>query len=281
MLLLRHARPLRDRRRDEHGTCNVCGETSRHVYNSWIMPRAMTAEWRDERVTTAFVRCESLFCRACGSNLRVRRLVDVLIATYAPAARTLRELVMRDEFRRLRVAEINSIGVIHPFLALHPRLEYSEYRDDAEPGTVSGGVRNEDVCDLSYGDESFDLVLTSGTLEHVPDFRRSFREIRRVLEPGGRHVFTIPVIPSRRTTFARVSVGADGERIHHLPELFHGRGSGLLAVVSRKADYLTWTEFGMDVVDELSAAGFKTDVRFFVADDPDSDAAIVFVAEAV
>jgi SAM-dependent methyltransferase len=280
-LLLRHARPLRDRLRDTRGTCNVCGETSRHVYNSWILPRAMTGEWRDKRIETAFVRRESLFCLRCGSSLRVRRLVDVLIATYAPAAGTLRELVTRDEFRRLRIAEINSIGVIHPFLASHPQLEYSEYRDDAEPGTVSDGVRNEDVCDLSYDDESFDLVLTSDTLEHVPDFRRALREIRRVLAPGGRHIFTIPVIPSRQETVARVSRGADGARTHHLPELHHGRGSGLLAVVSRKADYLTWTEFGMDVVEELEAAGFKTEVHFYAAGDPDSDAAIVFAAEAV
>jgi hypothetical protein len=80
MLLLRHARPLRDRRRDEHGTCNVCGEMSRHVYNSWILPRAMTAKWRDERVTTAFVRCESLFCQ------RIARLkTSTVLGTVSPA----------------------------------------------------------------------------------------------------------------------------------------------------------------------------------------------------
>lgn len=280
-LLLRHARPLHDRLRDTRGTCNVCGQTSRHVYNSWILPRAMTAEWRDKRVKAAFVRRESLFCLGCGSSLRVRRLVDVLIASYAPSALTLRDLLTHDEFRRLRVAEINSIGVIHPFLASHPELEYSEYRDDVGPGPLADGVRNEDVCDLSYADASFDLVLTSDTLEHVPDFRRAFHEIRRVLKTGGRHIFTIPVIPSRRQTFARVSNGSDGRRTYHLPQLFHGRGSGLLSVVSRKADYLTWTEFGMDVVEEMKAAGFKTEVHFCVDEDANIDAAIVFAAEAV
>jgi SAM-dependent methyltransferase len=279
-LLLRHARPLGDRANDRYDWCNVCGGTSRHVYNSWILPRAMTAEWQDERIKAAFVRRESLFCLHCGSSLRVRRLVAVLIECYAPAVKTLRELVTQPEFTRLRVAEINGIGVIHPFLAPHPQLAYSEYREDSVP-EAAGGVRNEDICALSYEDESFDLVLTSDTLEHVPDYRRAFHEIRRVLKPGGRHIFTVPVVPSRRESFARVTQAPTGERTYHRPELFHGRGSGLLSVVSRKGDYLTWTEFGMDVVDELSRARFDTQVHFFAPDDPASDAAIVFAAQAV
>ena len=49
---------------------------------------------------------------------------------------------------------------------------------------------------------SFDLVLTSETLEHVPDLAAASREIRRVLVPGGRHIFTIPLLPDVPRTFA-------------------------------------------------------------------------------
>jgi len=44
---------------------------------------------------------------------------------------------------------------------------------------VIGGARNEDICRLTYADASFDLVLSSDTLEHVPDFRAALRETRR------------------------------------------------------------------------------------------------------
>ena len=64
------------------------------------------------------------------------------------------------------------------------------------PGSIVDGFRSEDLTRLTYSDASFDLVLTSETLEHVPDLEAALREIRRVLVPGGRHIFTIPQLPS-------------------------------------------------------------------------------------
>jgi len=56
-----------------------------------------------------------------------------------------------------------------------------------------------EVCDFTkmpFPDESFDLAYGKGVLEHVPGYetgmRRGLKEIRRVLKPGGRVVFTVP-----------------------------------------------------------------------------------------
>ena len=38
---------------------------------------------------------------------------------------------------------------------------------------------------LPYGDASFDVVLSVGVLEHVPNDRASLAEIKRVLKPSG------------------------------------------------------------------------------------------------
>jgi SAM-dependent methyltransferase len=42
-----------------------------------------------------------------------------------------------------------------------------------------------DAQELPFADESFDVVLASHMLYHVPDRPRAFAEIRRVLVPGG------------------------------------------------------------------------------------------------
>lgn len=45
-----------------------------------------------------------------------------------------------------------------------------------------------DVCDLPFPDESFDLVLSRLAFHHFVDIDTPFREMRRVLRPGGQLV---------------------------------------------------------------------------------------------
>lgn len=175
-----------------------------------------------------------MFCEHCGSSLRVRRIAEVLVGLYGREARTLAELVREDGFRSLDVAELNSVGRMHPFLAELPRLVHVEYPE-------------EDIQALSFPDGRFDLVLTSETLEHVPDPRRALRETRRVLRAGGRHVFTVPVDPALAESRSRSG----------LPVEHHGRGGGPFALVTRKADMVVHTDFGRDLGVLVEQAGFE------------------------
>jgi ubiquinone/menaquinone biosynthesis C-methylase UbiE len=72
---------------------------------------------------------------------------------------------------------------------------------DLSPGMVDVAQRNArslgfdvegrvaDAERLPYEDESFDLVIGHAVLHHIPDLDLAFREVLRVLKPGGRFVF--------------------------------------------------------------------------------------------
>ncbi|MCH9816565.1 MAG: methyltransferase domain-containing protein [Actinomycetia bacterium] len=49
--------------------------------------------------------------------------------------------------------------------------------------------RTADAEQLPYPDNTFDLVCGHAVLHHIPDLDQAFREILRVLRPGGRFVF--------------------------------------------------------------------------------------------
>lgn len=231
--LFLHLRPPGDRRGDRTGSCSVCGADTRFVRNSWVLPRdfARTAP-------EGFADRESLLCASCGSSKRVRILADVLLEHYTDEAQSIAGLVEEERFRLLDIAELNSIGRMHPLLTLLPRLTYAEYPE-------------QDIQALTYPDAAFDLVLTSETLEHVPDFRRALVETRRVLRSGGRHVFTVPLDPRLERTRSREG----------MTPMYHGRGGGPFALVTRRDDMLVYTDFGLDVPDLLREAGFEAEVH--------------------
>jgi SAM-dependent methyltransferase len=262
--ILLNLRPLRDRRADQAGRCVACGADSMFAFNSWSIPADLHAFWADPSVSRAYVRRESMYCRFCCASLRVRRMAEVLVALYGPpGCGSLAELTEDPAFRALDVAEINTIGglgSLHALLRRLPRLTFSDYRGPERLGKVIDGARNEDICRLTYPDAAFDLVLSSDTLEHVHDFRAALAETRRVLRPGGRHVFTVPVVWTRAKTDTRARIGDDGEIVHLMPALYHGRGSGAYRFIPVGADLLTFTEFGRDILDYVREAGFEPEV---------------------
>ncbi len=72
---------------------------------------------------------------------------------------------------------------------------------DLSPGMVQAALRNAgqlgldvdgrvaDAERLPYGDATFDVVVGHAVLHHIPDLDAAFREVLRVLRPGGRFVF--------------------------------------------------------------------------------------------
>jgi SAM-dependent methyltransferase len=228
------------------------------LYRRRVIPPRLQDLWGlSERVATALARKESCECAHCGAKLRGRRLAQVVLDLYpvgAPPApaQSLAEWVLHPEARSLRVAEINHIDGVHDQLARLPQLTFSDYQSGSEPGAAAR-VRSEDLRRLTYGDASFDLLLTSETLEHVPGLDAALAEIRRVLAPGGRHISTIPLMPDVPKTFARAIERPDGSIEHLASRICHPGGD---------VGYPVFTEFGADLPELLARAGFEVEIFF-------------------
>ena len=57
-----------------------------------------------------------------------------------------------------------------------------------------GVDRCEDLTQMSFPDQSFDLVYCSHVLEHIKDDLAAISEVRRVLAPGGIAILPVPIV---------------------------------------------------------------------------------------
>ncbi len=64
-------------------------------------------------------------------------------------------------------------------------------------GNGRWGISVADIYRLPFWDSSFDLVICSEVLEHIPDDRKAMRELFRVLKPGGWSIIQVPTAPMR------------------------------------------------------------------------------------
>lgn len=128
------------------------------------------------------------------------------------------------------------------------RLVCSEFLDDAE--VQRHDIDHQDLCALSFADAKFDLVLCNELFEHVRDLDLAFREIARVLRPGGRLVATCPMAFGQHDSILKAQHNPRSGRTELITEAeFHGDP------IRPQEGSLVYRIPGWELIDQLQAAG--------------------------
>lgn len=70
------------------------------------------------------------------------------------------------------------------------------------PGSATGTCVNGDGTRLPFADDTFDKIIASEVLEHIPDDSAAMAELHRVLKPGGTLAVTVPAWLPERISWA-------------------------------------------------------------------------------
>jgi SAM-dependent methyltransferase len=211
-------------------------------------------------------------CLSCGASNRNRQMAHIVRKEFGLGESA--PLRLPDE---VVVYNTESTGAVHAQLKNSGQYIFSEYfGHEFKGGELVNGVRHEDLQNLSFQDQTLDLVLSSDVMEHMPDPYRAHSEIFRALKPGGKHIFTVPYDPGSPTDDCRAVLQGDEVRLLK-PALYHGDP------VRPDEGVLVWFIFGREMSQKLQAIGFEVQTLMLHAPKKGiiGEGAIVFVATKI
>ncbi len=115
-------------------------------------------------------------------------------------------------------------------------------------------TKNYDLTALPEADNSFDLVLCSHVLEHIPDDKKALQEIYRVLKPSGKAILLVPLDAKLEKTYEDFTIVSPEERLKAFGQTDHVRMYG--------------TDFDAKIknigfeVEQFSSKNFNSDEQF-------------------
>lgn len=196
-------------------------------------------------------------CPACGPSVIVRlgeNGLSVRCVRCGASAIHLSILAvlktMIPNLKEKHIYELSSRGPLFDYLErVSKKLTYSEHIDNVPCGKFLNGVQCQNIEQLTYSDENFDICTSTEVFEHVACDQAGFREIYRVLKPGGVFIFTVPLTKCKETV--ERAVFENGKIRHILPPEYHGdrlRGQNKV---------LVFRDYGLDITERLQSSGFR------------------------
>ena len=96
-----------------------------------------------------------------------------------------------------------------------------------------------DIQDINYPNNTFNFILCSHVLEHVPNDRKAMKELFRVLKPYGNALISVPIRKSSNETYEDPAINTPELRRKHYGQ----------------EDHLRY--YGLDFKEKLEDAGFE------------------------
>jgi len=187
-----------------HGLCNICGNVTVFFFND------------DYR--------ESLVCNRCFTTSRYRSIARGILLAIKEIkgieAESIKDLVksysnLSDSTRfKIYDTQVPFYGLYraYPVPDMLSKCKWidvqtSIYRPQQKWGVKLGpNTTNQNLEQLTFSDNSFDIVITSDVMEHVRLDDRAHQEVCRVLKPGGVYLFTVPHFRDKSEPLIRVAV---------------------------------------------------------------------------
>lgn len=204
--------------------CHVCGHQE-YQYKK-VLWQELINDWQLSDSEAEYIdRQQGQHCTNCKSNLRSIALAKAILS-YFNSEKTLSELASDGKSIDTQILEINEAGNLSKTLKLFKNYHFGAYPDL-------------DIHSIPFQSDTFDLIIHSDTLEHVPNPVHGLKECLRVLKPGGALCYTVPIVISRLN---RNRAG--------LKSSYHGNSK------TDANDFTVQTEYGADFWTQLIEAGF-------------------------
>ena len=167
-------------------------------------------------------------CPGCGSQPR-HRLLRLFMEN------------LLDEERPVKLLHFAPEPSFTKFFETYSNIEYLSVDLDK-----TKAMRREDITDLTFADETFDMIFCSHVLEHIEDDHKAMTELVRVLKHDGLAIIHVPIDLYREDTYEDPSIDTPEARTKAYWQYDHLR------------------LYGRDFPKKLEKAGFDVTIDEFV-----------------
>lgn len=133
--------------------------------------------------------------------------------------------LLKFERRGMKILHFAPEPIFHKRFSSIPDVDY--YPVDLNPNAF--GIRQvADITDIPFEDNTFDLIMCTHVLEHIPDDKKAMSELYRVLKPNeGVAILTVPIDITLYKTLEKPEYNTPELRSKYYGQADHVRRYGL------------------------------------------------------